>query len=464
MNPLTGQTNTTSPTPHLQPNGWEYVPTEKSVVGAQSHRWFWLIFVLHLPLAYLMENVRIVATAHAVLVLLIGLYFLVHDQTSERLIYVGAYIVGAEVLWRMTQAGVFWEYGKLALILLFFLGLLRWGGGKIGLLPVAYLTPLLLSSIYTLEALPINEARETISFNLFGHLAIAVCLAFFTSQKLGRKEILKVLRWLILPIVGISFLILLSIETADFIEFIPESNFVTSGGYGPNQVSALLGLGALFSWLLVLMLPKYNLDRILLLALSAGLVLQAIFTFSRGGVFNILIAAPFASLWLIREESKALRAAFIGVLLISAIAYISLPQLNTSTGGALEARYQDLDTTGRLEIMRLDLNIWFEHILLGVGPGMSKYFRAPLLGRIVASHTEYSRLLAEHGILGLWTILLMAGMGLYVFFKAPNAWTRGVILACMLWALAEMTHAAMRIAAISFLLTLPFGLLDKKDS
>jgi hypothetical protein len=82
---------------------------------------------------------------------------------------------------------------------------------------------------------------------------------------------------------------------------------------------------------------------------------------------------------------------------------------------------------------------------------------------LVAPHTEYSRLLAEHGIFGLWAMFLMAGMSLYVFLKAPNTWARGVILACILWALAEMTHAAMRIAAISFLLALPFALLEKKE-
>ncbi len=172
-------------------------------------------------------------------------------------------------------------------------------------------------------------------------------LAFFTTQKLGREEIQKTLRWLVLPVIGIAFLILVSIEAADFIEFIPESNFATSGGYGPNQVSAILGLGALACWLLVLSLPTFNLDRLLLMAVSAGLLIQAVFTFSRGGVYNVLIAAPLATLWLIRGESRALRAAFMGVIVVGAIAYLFLPQLNTISSGALEARYQDLDTTGR---------------------------------------------------------------------------------------------------------------------
>ena len=235
--------------------------------------------------------------------------------------------------------------------------------------------------LFRSEALPLIEARQQISFNLFGHLALALGLAFFTTQKIEKKETQKILRSLILPIIGISFLILISIQTADFIEFNPESNPVTSGGYGPNQVSAVLGLGALACWVLVLLLPKFNMDRLLLLGLSTGLLMQAIFTFSRGGVFNVLIAAPLATLWLIRGESKTFRAALLGVMMIGVIAYIFLPQLNTVTGGALEMRYQDLDTTGRAEIVRLDLNIWFDHFFLGVGPGMSGYFRIPFLGK-----------------------------------------------------------------------------------
>jgi hypothetical protein len=145
------------------------------------------------------------------------------------------------------------------------------------------------------------------------------------------------------------------------------------------------------------------------------------------------------------------------------MAYLFLPQLNAITSGALEARYQELNTTGRTEIMRLDVNIWLEHFFLGVGPGMSSYFRFPFLGQLVAPHTEYSRLLAEHGLFGLWAILLMGGMALHVFVKAPNALMRGLILAFILWSLAEMTHAAMRIAAISFLLALPFALIQEDD-
>ncbi len=436
---------------------------EQNKAGTNNARWFWLGVLLHLPLAIAMEELRIVSTIHALITVLVGLNFLLRDKTPERFIALCAYIAGAEVLWRMSEAGVFWEYSKLVLMAFFFLGLLKWGKGKIGLLPLAYGVPLLLSIPLTLQALSLDVVREEISFNLFGHLTLAVGLAFFSGLRLKQEEMEKILRSLALPITGIAFLVTYKIITAGSIIFNTESNFATSGGYGPNQVSAVLGLGALACWLLVLMLPNFNRDRIFLLLLSAAFILQAVFTFSRGGVFNFLLAAPLATFWLMRSSSRGMRAAFMGTILLGIAAFIFLPQMNAVTGGALEARYQDFETTGRTDISLLDIEIWKDHFLFGVGPGMSAYFRLPFLGKLVAPHTEYSRLLAEHGLAGVWTILLLAGMAVYAFFKAPNAWAKGLVVACIIWSLAEMTHAAMRIAVISFLYVLPFAIIQKGE-
>jgi hypothetical protein len=83
-------------------------------------------------------------------------------------------------------------------------------------------------------------------------------------------------------------------------------------------------------------------------------------------------------------------------------------------------------------------------------------------GAYKAAHTEYSRLLAEHGLLGLMALLLLGLMFLQAFRRAPTPYAKGLTLAFMVWALAEMCHAAMRIAAISFLFALPFAQFEDK--
>ena len=47
-----------------------------------------------------------VATAHALIILTLGLWFIVRDKQPYRLIYLTGYIAGADVLWRMTKAPV----------------------------------------------------------------------------------------------------------------------------------------------------------------------------------------------------------------------------------------------------------------------------------------------------------------------------------------------------------------------
>jgi hypothetical protein len=49
------------------------------------------------------------------------------------------------------------------------------------------------------------------------------------------------------------------------------------------------------------------------------------------------------------------------------------------------------------------------------------------------------------------------------FHQARGGLARGTVLGLTAWALAEMFHAAMRIASISFVFTLPLAHLDLAD-
>ncbi|MCK9246550.1 MAG: hypothetical protein M0P11_06305, partial [Anaerolineaceae bacterium] len=70
------------------------------------------MLLLHVGLAFLFRNFRIAATIHALLVLLLGLWTALTADNLVKVVPYAAYITGAELLWRMTRAGVFWEYGK----------------------------------------------------------------------------------------------------------------------------------------------------------------------------------------------------------------------------------------------------------------------------------------------------------------------------------------------------------------
>src|SRR5262245_60410610 len=73
-----------------------------------------LVVIVHAPLAILMKGSPRLATIHALGALALGLWWAGPGRRFDRVAYVGAYITGAEVLWRMCDAYVVWEFGKYA--------------------------------------------------------------------------------------------------------------------------------------------------------------------------------------------------------------------------------------------------------------------------------------------------------------------------------------------------------------
>jgi hypothetical protein len=59
-------------------------------------------------------------------------------------------------------------------------------------------------------------------------------------------------------------------------------------------------------------------------------------------------------------------------------------------------------------------------------------------------------LLAEHGLFGLAAILLLLSIVVHEVRRGHDGQSKGLSAGMMFWCLVEMTHAAMRIAAISY--------------
>ena len=89
---------------------------------------FWkvaLFIAAHMALALAMKQAPILATVHGWSLLFFGLYLALSGRSRDQVVTVAAYIVGAEVLWRMTGARVFWEMGKYSISLIFIASMLR---------------------------------------------------------------------------------------------------------------------------------------------------------------------------------------------------------------------------------------------------------------------------------------------------------------------------------------------------
>lgn len=418
-----------------------------------------LFFAAHTSLALLMVRFSVIGSLHAVATLTVGLWCAAWGRRPmERVAYIGAYITGSEVLWRMSEAALFWEIGKYATVAIFLVAILRSRNWKSPALPLLYFILLVPSVALTVMKEDPADARTMISGNMSGPLALMISAWFFSRVKLSTAQLRRLFLVLISPIIGVATIAAFSTITTSEITFHNESNFVTSGGFGPNQVSAALGLGALLALLYVLTDKGSWMLRALMLGVMVWLATQSALTFSRGGLYTAAGGALLAILYLSRDARSRVRVILIAVLLFVVANYVILPGLDAFTGGALSARFQNLNTTGREQIVQADLQIWNENPIFGVGVGESKMEHA-LYYRVIAAHTEYTRLLAEHGLFGLASGLLLFVMAAQRFgrlrqMRSPR--TKAMIAPMVPWALLYMVDKAMRLVAPSFMFGLSF--------
>ena len=406
--------------------------------------------LLHAPLALAMRQFPDLATAHALGVFLLGLIWSVQGRIYH-LVYVTAYITGAEILWRSTEAAVFWEFGKYSVTFLLILALVRRGNlAQVKALPVVFFL-LLLPSILSSPTLD----RQAISFNLSGPLALSICSVFFCVFPLTTDHLQRILIAILSPVVGLATLASSSTIISSQITFGNRSNFVASGGFGPNQVSSMLGLGVIVALMLAShsRLRRNRVSRLIVFALAIWLTVQCLLTFARGGFLTAVGALLPAVVILLRDRRRRFAVPVLGAVFLLVLAYKVIPELNDFTEGAFGERYSNFHTTGRVEIIEADLIAFKENPLFGAGLYQSKEYHR-LTFRFSSAHTEYSRMLAEHGLFGLCAVILLGILSLQRYQRKLPPIRKAYVVCFTTWALLFMCHAAMRLVAPSYL----FGL------
>ena len=212
--------------------------------------------VAHIPFGvFLRQAPDGVARLHALGIIALGVFWSGSPRTVHRTVLCAAYVAGAEVLWRMTGGTVVYEFGKYAVVGLLVLATIQAPrAGKLSLAPLGYFVLLLPSIMQTLSALGnLSDARREISFNLSGPVCLAACAFFFSNFALRNLPFRKLAIALAAPTLSVGAIAGRStLDAGPMIRFTTQSNFVTSGGFGPNQVSAVLGLGCVVLMMLAL--------------------------------------------------------------------------------------------------------------------------------------------------------------------------------------------------------------------
>jgi len=193
-------------------------------------------------------------------------------------------------------------------------------------------------------------------------------------------------------------------------------------------------------------------------------IAQSALTLSRGGIYLFGLGA-LAALFFVFGERRFRFAIILFIIVFLVTAYITLPKLDQFTAGGLMSRFTDLSSTGRVELMREELQAWTTAPLFGVGPGMATYIRSlrgsPLE---IASHNEFTRMLAEHGVFGLVAILLLISMAVRNFRQATFPAQRGMVAALIVWTFACIAYMALRLVVPTVLFGLSGAILCSEQS
>ncbi len=417
-----------------------------------------LVFLaVHLPLAMILKSSVALATAHALCTFAVGLVLATGARTPERLLYVLGYIVASEPLWRVSKAMVFYEFGKYALAALSILGLIRFRLWPRADKSVLVFFLLLLPSLMVLPRFD----RQAISFNLSGPFSLAMATLFLSALEIRPRVLGRILLVTIAPILALAFVATFMTMTTESINFYTSK--IAAGGVGKNQASSILSLGGVLAFFYLFIEPRGRSMRFLVGAAGVWCMAQGVLTFSRGGIATALGAVAVAGFFLLRDRRS--RGAFVlrSALIAVVAAYMIVPVIDSVTGGAFRDRFADTNLTGRDKLIKADLAAFVEHPILGVGPGEAAQYHSSFFRAQTSAHTEYSRLLAEHGSLGLMAMLLLFWMTLKRLLRPAPLRGKAIAVGLTVWCLLFMFHAAMRMAAAPFAFALASARLLSDD-
>lgn len=429
---------------------------------AKDKNYLFLIIV-HILLGVIIFNFQGVSKVYGYLIIIIGFLVLLKTRNkNDEVLYICAYIVGSEVFLRMTNGNPNHEFAKYSLVVFFLIGYVYSGFSKMSMPYLFFIIVLLPGVIIANETLDFGVVfRKKVSFNLSGSLCLAVAAMHTFGRKITVGQIGNLLLIMGLPI--ISTAIYTQLYAPDLKEALTgtSSNSELSGGFGPNQVSTVLGLGMFIFFTRIVLYSRTKLIFIVNVLIAFYVTYRGLLTFSRGGMitgFLMILIFLFFIYFSSKKKGRIKLNYFviIFILLISAIwSYTSL-----KTDGLIEKRYTNKNalgvqkkdlSTGRNQLVEEEIDWFLESPFFGIGVGKGTDYRTAKYGFLYASHNEITRLLAEHGMMGIIALMILFFTPIFYFMGNRD----NIFLFCFLvfW-LLTINHAAMRIAAPSFVYAL----------
>lgn len=436
-----------------------------------------LIF-FHVGIGFLVFLFPFVSKLYGYAIFIFGAYYIIKKQNrNNEALIAAAYVVGSEVFLRMTGGNPLYEISKYGVMVFLFIGMFYTGFSR-NATPYWLFLLLLIPSV-VLSTFVLNfdtNMKNTIAFNISGPVCLGVASLYTFRRKISLDQMNSILLSIGLPIV--TLMVYLTFYTPNIREVITgtSSNFEASGGFGPNQVATILGLGMFIFFSRAILESRTKFMLILNFIIAINISYRGMVTFSRGGMITGFLMIVLLLLFLYSKSNYTGRVKLNYVLVLVTIAMM-MTWFYTSyqTGGLINKRYANQDAagrvkesrfTGREEIATSEIEIFLKNPIFGVGVGKGAEVRLAETGSGDLSHDEITRMLAEHGSLGIIGLLVLFFTPLVLYIE--NKFNMFLLCFVLFWFLT-INHAAMRTAAPAFvyslsLLNINFGGIPKKKS
>lgn len=421
------------------------------------------LILFHAFFGVLIFLLPVLAKLYTLGIFTFGLFYIIKTKNrNNEVLLMSAYVVSMEVLLRMTGGMIINEFGKYTVLIYLFLGIIYSGFSKNALLYWIFLLLLIPSIILSTVALDFNtDIRKAIAFNISGPVCLGISAIYCYQRRISFDRLKDIITSFSLPLVTmVIYLFLYTPNVKDVITG-TQSSFETSGGFGPNQVSTLLGLGIFVFFVKLLFDSKSRIMQIINFGFVLTFAFRGIVTFSRGGVITAVVMVIVFLAVMFFQANARLKPKIGIIILMSLLSGLGVWAYSSAqTRGLINKRYANEDALGRKKKSQLsgrealiesEINMFLDNPVMGVGVGKNRELRRQETGIDLATHNEITRMLAEHGSLGVIDLLILFFTPILLFI---NNRQNIFALSFLVFWLLTINHAAMRTAAPAFVYAL----------
>lgn len=303
-------------------------------------------------------------------------------------------------------------------------------------------------------------------FNVGGIVFLLMAAYFFSNYQMTREHLESVIIFFLLSFLTVIGILLINGPNPLDIEYTIIGNDQLYLYNNPNQLATLFSSGFAITIFSFIFLGK---QKLWLYLVTAIYLFCALLSFSRGGLF-IGIGTIIVIICFLLFKKK--RLAILLLFIVSSQLFICFPLVNVLTNGKLLMRYQgetsgtllgeeekslNSYSSGRLRIIQSDITLFINHPFWGVGVGQSSVYRQQYKYPFPLAHTEFSRLLSEHGLLGVLLIGILSYLPLSRIIELKEEpLLQAFILLCTFLAIGHTMHSAMRTSVSPILYGLGF--------